>query len=85
MGICVLIRRLNSSCSCSIALVVRSDAILGVARLRQINEGESLNSRPQFAPLVLWHEATRRALNHFGWFVHRFSHAIFPLAGVAMT
>jgi hypothetical protein len=32
-----LIRRLNSSCSRSIALVVRSDAILGVARLQQIN------------------------------------------------
>jgi hypothetical protein len=31
------------------------------------------------------HEATRHALNHFGWFVHRSSHAIFPLGGVAMT
>jgi hypothetical protein len=35
--ICVSIRRVNSSCRRSIALVVHSDAILGVARLRQIN------------------------------------------------
>jgi len=57
-SICVLIRRLNSSCSCSIALVVRSDAILGVARLRQINMrkvdgGQTLATAPIDQPIDL--------------------------------
>jgi hypothetical protein len=51
----VLIRRLNSACSRSIALVVHSDAIQGVARLRpdQHDGWQALATAPIDQPIDL--------------------------------